>query len=62
MFNSMNLSQVFRVIRVMLESSLQSETLRTLSTPSLSDYETLGTLRTQSLMTLEILDFESFGL
>ena len=40
-----NLSQVYRVIRVILESSLESEILRTLRTPSLSDNETLKALR-----------------
>ena len=33
--------QVYRVIRVILESSLECEILRTLRTPSLSDNETL---------------------
>ena len=40
-----NVAQVYRVIRVILESSLESEILRTLRTPSLSDNETLKTLR-----------------
>ena len=38
-------AQVYRVIRVILESSLESEILRTLRTPNLSDNETLKTLR-----------------
>ena len=48
-------AQVYRAIRVILESSLESEILRTLRTPSLSDNETLKTLRTHSLMTLRLL-------
>ena len=42
---SLNFAQVYRVIRVNLESSLESEILRTLRTPSLSDNETLKTIR-----------------
>ena len=39
------IAQVYRIIRVILESSLESEILRTLRIPSLSDNETLKTLR-----------------
>ena len=55
-------------MRVILESSLESEILKTLRTPSLSDNETLKTLKTQRLMTLRLLRlcglrvFESLGL
>ena len=55
---------MYRVIRVILESSLESEILRTLRTPSLSDNETLKTLRTQILMSLKLFvlsDYESLG-
>ena len=55
---------MYRVIRVILESSLESEILRTLRTPSLSDNENLKTLRTQRLMTRKLFvlsDFESLG-
>ena len=52
---------MYRVIRVILESSLESEIPRTLRTPSLSDNETLKTLRTQSLMTLRLLRLCGLG-
>lgn len=57
-------AQMLRVLRVILESSLGSETLRTLRAPSLSDPKPLRTLRTPSLDELETLRYfrdESFG-